>query len=487
MKITCKDLADLKAQALAKLKGYQAKGKSEEVAKGLVESWLDENEFLAEDGTTQFITTMEDLGTVGSDASADAIGQAVAKAIEPLLSAMNTKGHGGNTRQPEIKIIDPVEKMFFDTAAPEFQTWEFKNVGDFARSLYMHQRSTAPVMDPRLARVLKGAEAFRTGRWATKATPTTYASELVGADGGFLVPPEYRKEIWIAIAAQSEFLNRIDLTPTASNTVNFTADQNAPWDNSSGIAVTWGQQVTTMSQTKPILQNRQITLSELRCLVPIANELIDDAPMLNSYLGVKAPQKMTYAIDDAIIRGTGQGQPLGMLINNPSAQTITANATASAGFSLTDLANIYPHIIQPMGNYQEVPPCVWVMTPRSYAAISTFTSGTTAGFPLALTNANIGGRIVLTALGIPIVVSQHVPGYDQAGAVSLVNFDGYSGFNKESGFDFQSSIHLFFDSNATAFRWIYRFGGEPKLRSTISSPNDTGNALSHAVLLGATL
>ncbi len=486
MKITVKDLADLKAQALAKLKGYQAKGKSEEVAKSLVESWIDDNEFLAEDGTTQFTMTMEDLGTVGSDASADAIGKAVADAIQPLLTAMNTKGHGNNTRQPEVKIIDPVEKMFFDTAAPEFQTWEFKNVGDFAMSLYRHQHPTAKTLDPRLERVLKGAEAFRTGRWAAKATPTTYASELIGADGGFLVPPEYRKEIWTAITAQSEFMNRIDLTPTSSNNVNMAVDQNAPWDNTSGIQVYWRQQAATMTQSKPIFQNRQVPLNELYAFVPATDELLADTPQLNNHLGTKAPAKMTYAIDDGIIRGTGQGQPLGMLINNPSAQTITANATASTGYSVTDLANMYPHMIQPMGVSNEVPSAVWVMTPRSYAFLLTLATGT-AGYPLALTNQNIAGRIVLTAASIPIIVSQHVPGYDQAGAVSLVNFEGYKGFNKESGFDFQSSIHLFFDSGATAFRWTYRFGGEPMLRSTITSPNDTGNALSHAVLLGATL
>lgn len=485
MTIKIKDLAELRSTLLAMLAEFKADGLSDAQARKQVEKHLKANQYEDGEGTSLSIE-FADLETATPEPGASAIGQAVAKAIEPLLKALDKRGSGKDTIAPQISITDPVERMFFDKTDPTFKTWNYDNIGDFGMDCYLHGRKTGATTRPRLANIIKAADAFHRGLWQTKATPTTYASELVGADGGFLVPPEYREKIWIAIEAQSEFLPLIDLTPTSSNVVNMPVDQNAPWDNTSGILSYWRQQAATMSPSKLIVQNRQIPLNELYAFVAATDEVLADAPRLNNYLGVKAPQKLTYQIDDAIIRGNGQGQPLGLLLNNPSAQTITANATSSAGWSLTDLANMYPHMIQPMGVSIDEPKAWWVMTPRSYAQMPTLTSGTTAGFPLALTNANIAGRIVTQALGIPIRVSAHLPGYDQAGAVSLLNFQGYVGFNKQEGFDFQSSIHLYFDSGATAFRWTYRFGGEPMLRTTIASPNDTGNALSHAILLGAT-
>ncbi len=485
MKITVKDMAELTASILAKHAAHKAKGKSDDVAMELVKSYIEDNEFVDGEGTQLQIDVEHiDFGGGSSQLTSKAISDAVRDGMKEVVTSLKSVRVGSPTG-PAIETKERWEAIFTDAKDPNHKNWGFKNIGDFAQAVY---RSNHPVesmkkTDDRLATVTKAAEAFKRGHF--KATPTTYASELVGADGGFLVPPEYREEIWIAVRDEYSILGMIDMTPTFSNVVDMTVDQNAPWDNTSGIQVYWRQQASTMSQSKPIYQNRQVALNEIYALVPATDELLADAPRLNNYLGVKAPEKMGYAIDDSIFRGTGQGQPLGFLPGSgPSTITVTANATASSGYSVTDLANMYPHLLQ--GSNMQSPDGVWVMTPRDYALLPTLGTSSNAGFPLALQQQNIEGRIINTVFGMPVYSSQHSPGLNQTGDVSLVNFKrGYKGFNKTDGFDFQSSIHLFFDSGAVALRWRFRFGGEPMLRSTIASANDTGNTMSHFVVLGS--
>jgi HK97 family phage major capsid protein len=483
--ITFKDLAALKAKALTMFESYTQKGMKPADALSLVKSYLDENEFADESGNSlKLDLEMHDLK--GDEPVTKAAGlddkaivgiiQKTAKEIvkEILPGIVQTSGDGAVTKR-HIQSKDRWEFLFEDPK------WEFKNVGEFALSIYHNNQVNLSQRheDPRLALLGQAQKAIKNGHF--KAAPTTYASELVGADGGFLVPPEYRREIWTAVHDQYSILNMIDLTPTASNAVNFNVDENTPWDNTSGIRVFWRQQASSMTQTKPTFQNRQVPLHDLSALVAATDEVLSDAPMLNNYLSVKAPEKIGYQLDDVIFRGTGNGQPLGFM-NSASYITVTANSTAS-GYSVTDLANMSTRLLD-NSNMQTTDGC-WLFAPREHGKIVTLGTSSNAGFPLAMSNQNIQGKTILTILGMPVYKSQHLPGMDLAGSIMLVNFKGYAGFNKEDGFDFQSSIHLFFDAGATAFRWRFRFGGEPKLRQTVSSANDTGNTMSHFIALGS--
>jgi hypothetical protein len=68
-----------------------------------------------------------------------------------------------------------------------------------------------------------------------------------------------------------------------------------------------------------------LKLHTLATLVPVTEELLEDAPAMGAYLNRKAPEKMDFKLSDAIVRGTGVGQPLGFL-NSPALVTVSAEA-----------------------------------------------------------------------------------------------------------------------------------------------------------------
>ena len=55
---------------------------------------------------------------------------------------------------------------------------------------------------------------------------------------------------------------------------------------------------------------------------------------------------------------------------------------------------------------------------------------------------------------------------------------------KAGGVRTDTSIHLYFDQDVTAFRWVFRINGQPMWGSTIS-PQNGSNTMSWAVVLDA--
>lgn len=472
-----KDIDALKARAMEKLKSFRAKF-GEDQAMSMVKGWLEDEDFTDESGnilklTLDTITETKAESTDMDDKIAKAVKSALAGATHTTGSAVKAATH--------VETREGYELLFED------KKWGFKNLGEFGQAIIRvnHPVLSEREIDPRLDALKKVKSAIEKGNYrpqgiSIKATPTTYASELVGADGGFLVPPEYRENIWIAIQNEESILSMTDLSPTGSNVVNLVADENTPWDNSVGIKVGTRAQGTTMTQSSIIIQNRQIQLNEVYALVPVADELIADAPLLNNYLSVKAPQKIGWKVDDFVFNGRGNTEPLGFLQANSLVTTSTSSSANT--FSLVDLANMYSRLIP--STMRKIGGC-WIMTPRAMAYLITLSQGTTVGFPVALANMNVEGQLITTLFGMPIYVSQHAAAFSSAGDIILADMKGYASYVKQDGIDFQTSIHLFFDSGAMAFRWRFRMGGEPYLKNVITPANDTTNTMSHFVRLAA--
>lgn len=481
-----KDAAELKAHAIERLKDLTDSGTDHAAAVKKVNAYLAKSEFVSDDGSVLKLTLEDgsDPEPTGKSLDNAAIASAVTAGVTAAMKGMNLQTAGKAVSGTADLTIgkDPWENLLeTKRTGKELANYGFNTMGEFGIAVYNATQPNRP-LDKRLGLMQEGHRAIAKimSGAVSKATPTTYASELVGADGGFMVPPEYRQEIWIAVRDSESILSMTDLTPTNSNVVNMVADQNLPWDNTAGIQVGWRAQGTTMTQTKPILQNRQCQLNEIYALVPATDELLQDTPQLSNYLSVKAPQKIGFFVDDAIFRGNGNGQPLGFL-NSPALVTVSSTS-ATLTYTPVDLANMMARLLQPN---MKTPKGCWIMTPRAYAYSINLNLGT-LGFPLALSNQSIQSGLTPSILGLPVYQSQHCAAWTSAGDVLLVDLAaGYAAYNKTDGIDFQTSIHLFFDAGATAFRWRFRLGGEPYLKTTVIPYKDTAATMSHFVALGA--
>jgi HK97 family phage major capsid protein len=87
-----------------------------------------------------------------------------------------------------------------------------------------------------------------------------------------------------------------------------------------------------------------------------------------------------------------------------------------------------------------------------------------------------------TLLGRPIVVTEACQTVGTEGDIILADLSKYLTVTKAGGVKSDVSMHLWFDQNTTAFRFVMRVNGQPWLSAAIARKNGS-NTLSHFVTL----
>lgn len=293
------------------------------------------------------------------------------------------------------------------------------------------------------------------------AAPSNVHQNQGSSGEGFLVPTEYRQQIWEMVFQAGDMLTRVDAEPTNSNVVSITKDESTPW-GSSGVQAAWRAEAALMTGSKQKTDNMLVQLHELFAFVTATDELLADGPRLQSRLTTKAAAAIRWKASDAIMWGDGNGKPLGFM-NSPALVTINKEAGQAAATIVTNnIAKIFARLLQ-----QNLAGTFWIAN----ADILPQLIGLTIGNQPVWTPPNAGfadapGGFLL---GRPLLFSEHPETLGTKGDLVLVDGMGYYLTTKAGGgIDFASSIHLYFDYNMTAFRWVFRVGGQPYLSAPVS-------------------
>lgn len=315
------------------------------------------------------------------------------------------------------------------------------------------------------------------------ASLSTYGTEGIGTDGGFAVPPDYRNEIMALVTGEESLLSRCDASPTASNSVTVPTDETTAW-GTSGVRVYSRAEAAAMSQSKPSLRDVSVRLNEIYALVPLTDELIEDAPLLSRLIATKAAEAMNFKVTDYIINGTGAGQPLGIL-NSPALVTVSKESSQTA-------ATVHAKNVAKM--WARMPAAararaVWICNQDVESALMELgfqvgspTGTMTGGMPLFVPPGGLSASPYSTLLGKPIITTEACAALGTVGDIILAYLPGYFLPYKAGGIKGDMSMHLWFDQATTAFRWTFRFGGQPWLSAPIARKNGS-NTLSHFVAL----
>lgn len=339
----------------------------------------------------------------------------------------------------------------------------FASLGDFARAVYnANPNVQGGFADPRLT--------------IQAATPGgTYASENVGVDGGYLVPTEFSTQIAKLSLDSDAFLPLCDSIPVSGNSVTFPSDETTPW-GSNGVRAYWAAEATQATATKPVIKPNTMRLNKLFGLVPVTDELLADSPAVSAYLTGLLGRSIKWKVNDALVNGTGAGQPLGFaqgaglaVISKESSQT--GNTLVAA-----NIAKMYAAMpVDYLGN------AVWLITPDQLPQLMTMTIGNFSIWTPPMQGfANAPGGFLF---GKPIIPTQTCQAAGSQGDIYFVNFQAYRTISKD-GVQIAQSMHLYFDADSTAFRATFRVDGQPTFKQTITQAR-ASQALSPYVALQA--
>lgn len=348
-------------------------------------------------------------------------------------------------RQKEVEAMErsqPAKRIEARERIEDDPKHGWKSIGEFAVAC---KEAAGGHVDPRLQ---------------IGAALSTYGNEATGADGGYLVPPEFSSTVYQHSLEEQAFLPMTDGDNVAGNGMSFPADETTPW-GSTGILSYWTGEAAAATQTKPATKLRTLRLNKLVALVPMTDELMEDAAVLTTYLPRKTGEAIRWKTNDAIINGTGAGQPLGVV--NSAALVAQAKETSQTADTInaSNVTKMYARQLNPGRSY-------WLVNPDSYAQLPLMTIGQQPVYvpPLGLESAPFG-----MLMGRPVILTDTCQTLGNQNDIMFIDFQGVKSITKSGGIQTATSIHLWFDQHVTAFRATFRVDAQPWLNAAVTPPN----------------
>lgn len=396
------------------------------------------------------------------------------KSIERVEKQAKSLSRGqGRQTDPDDQVMQPQDQQGQKQPKPygQFQFVEspevkrnngFRSFGEFAMTVKAAGRGS---VDPRLLR----------------NAPSTVSTEGVGADGGFMVPPDYRTAIMEKVMGEDSLLGRTDQVETNSNTLVIPADETTPWQTSGGLQAYWESENSQLSQSKIALKEKTVKLNKLTALVPVTEELLSDAGSLDGYLRRKVPQKFDFKINDALIDGTGAGEPRGILNSDCVVSVAKESGQSADTIVFENVVNMWSRMYGPLRRNG-----VWLINQEIEPQLFTMSfEGTSSSVPAYMPANGLAGAPYGTLMGRPVIPTQACKALGDAGDILFVDMSQYLTAMKTTGIRQDVSIHLWFDYDVSAFRFIMRLGGQPWWSSTVSGYNSGVSTLGCFISLAA--
>lgn len=352
---------------------------------------------------------------------------------------------------PEVKAKMNLQVITDETDQP------FKTAGEY----FMAVKNAAimpSAIDPRL----KGLKA-------------TGMSEAQPSQAGFLVPQQTAsgiiEKMYGVGTVLSLFSNR---DAVSGNNMTYNAVDESSRANGSrngGVTGYWMAEGGTKTASKPSFRQLELKLKKVAALCVATDELLEDAPALSSWLARSVPDELRFKVEDAIFNGDGVGKPLG--IRNGA--IVSATRTDANEIDAFDIGRMWASRWAGLNDY------VWFGNQSIFPQLLNLTIG---NMPVFLPAGGLSGLPYATLLGRPYYDVEYLPTLGTAGDLMLVSPSQYQMIEKSGGIQSASSIHVYFTTDESAFRFVYRVDGMPVWNSTLTGFD--GGTYAPTVQLAAT-
>ncbi len=296
-----------------------------------------------------------------------------------------------------------------------------------------------------------------------QAAATSFGSEGAGSDGGVLVPPDFSREIMADAFADDGILGRCNITTVLGNAFVQPVDEGVPW-GSTGIQAYWEDEAASLTQSKPALKTNTQRLGKITALVPVSDELLEDAPTLSAYLDRKVREIFTFKIGLAIVQGTGAGQPLGIL-NAGGVKTVAKESEQAADTILFENIAKMEAGMLPQHRKNAVVLAHSTCLPKLRSMYLATGDG---GVPVYLSGGGLADNPYDRLAGLPVIYTEACNPVGDLGDIIMADLSQYRVIMKSTGMRQDVSMHVWFVQGLTAFRFVMRISGMPWRSSVIT-------------------
>lgn len=363
--------------------------------------------------------------------------------VDHVRRQITTPSPSGRKTPLSIEVNDPRNEQ---------NQWGYGSFGEFSRDILTASKK-APEYTEKMRSLLE----------QTHSKSVSGMSTLVGEDGGITIPPAFSAAIFERAYNASSLLPRVDQYTVTNNSMAFLVNQETSRATGSrwgGVRAYWLNEGGQYTGTKPKLGEMRLTLKKLTIMAFATNELLSDSPWaLETYLQRIASSELDFMLSDAIINGNGAGVPKGILAStSPKVTQAAVSGQGSGTVTATNISAMWSRMYAPSRANavwfinQEVEPQL------DKLALSIGSGGST--WPLYLPPGGLADAPFGRLKGRPVVPIEYCAALGTEGDIILADLSQYCAITK-GGLMSAMSMHLRFDFDEMAFKFSYRFDGQP--------------------------
>jgi HK97 family phage major capsid protein len=306
----------------------------------------------------------------------------------------------------------------------------------------------------------------------------TGASEGVATDGGFLLDPTLSAEIIKPMHDSGPFSNAVRRLPVGNNS-NY-GWLNAVDETSRATGSRWGgirgyrlAESATKTASKPTFRRIQWELKKYAAVVVATDELLADASMFSEIVRTGVSEELNFMLNDDIMNGLGLAGPQGFM---NSGALITVTRDTGSKILGADISAMYNRM-----DLRGRATANWYIGNDSAPQLDNlFAVGSTA---VLYPYASIGADGVKYLYGRPVITTEFNASLNTTGDIAFADMSQYLLWEK-GGVTSESSIHVYFLSDETAFRFVYRVDGKSSVNTALT-PYKGSTTTSPFVVLGS--
>lgn len=378
-----------------------------------------------------------------------------------------------NKAEAEDRFLSEEEQKDIDKYEEEIRAWD-ESIGRAEKLLAIEpeDRSTEkPEVKPTPAKdnekrfssfgeqLMAAYRAAMPGGKVDERLSTRAASglnETTPSDGGFLVQQDFVTELLKRTYETGILASKVKKIPISTNAngmkINaIDEDSRANGSRWGGVQTYWEGEADEITASKPKFRQMELSLKKLTGLCYATDELLQDAAALEAVIRQAFAEEFGFKIDDAILSGSGEGEPLGIL-NSGAIVTVTKEASQTDTITVENLIKMWNRLWS-----RSRANAVWYINQELEPYLYTLKIGDK---PVYIPAGGLSEKPYGTLFGRPVVPIEQCSAAGEVGDIILADIGQYLLIDK-GGIKSASSIHVRFLYDENVFRFIYRVDGKP--------------------------
>jgi HK97 family phage major capsid protein len=297
----------------------------------------------------------------------------------------------------------------------------------------------------------------------------------VGAEGGFMVPKQFRETL-LSLPVQAPVIrSRATVIPAGSPpdaeltipALNQTADENM----FGGVVVSWIGEGQTKPETDITVKEVKLQPNEVAAYITVTDKLLRNWTAAGALLGQQLRTAMVAAEDYQFLRGNGVAKPLGII--GCGCEIIINRATAS------QIA--YADVIGMLARQRSSEGLIWIASRTTLPQLANLRDAGNNNLWITA-QSGLAQGVPGTLAGIPLIFNERSPALGSKGDLVLADLSYYL-IKDGSGPFVSASEHVLFRQNKTVIKAFWNVDGKPWLSAPIPLEGSTTNTVSPVVTL----